>query len=124
MSMQLNKVWSSINTCAAVIAGTCVELRYDCRTESINTPKSIRNIHKPTKIPLKRNCKKDQYNQASTVRLRNWTIPSPKQRMRQQLTINRNILSLPGQKCIPSFSFGSHLHQPFYRFFYVSDLTS
>ena len=32
-----NKVWSYINTCAAVTVGTWVELPKDCKTELINT---------------------------------------------------------------------------------------
>ena len=33
----INKLWSYINTCAAVAVGTWVEFPQDCRTELINT---------------------------------------------------------------------------------------
>ena len=53
-----NKVWSYINTCAAVTVGTWVELPKDCKTELINTCQDALEVTKDQrKICLIENAK-------------------------------------------------------------------
>jgi len=112
MRPPLNKVWSYINTCAAVIAGTWAELRSDCRTELINiTPNPSATIKNPSKFSQNGIAKKRSIQPS----LRNVTKQLDYISQNKQCANNYNDQRFSylcqGKKCIPSFSIGSHLHQ-------------